>query len=291
MTKHWILAGFLASALAAGCGDRGTPNEQNFEENTVGAPGEGTGGEAGQPGTAAEPAPPVAVGEDSRTTVPPPGVTRREVPPRSEAGSPRPAAPAPGATEATPDRPAARTEEAPARARFRELTIPAGTALPLELTTALSTRTATVEAPVSARLANGVIIDGATVLPAGTVFTGEVIDVQRPGRVEGRARLSIRFTEARVNGAREEIRTNPITFEGEATRGEDATKIGAGAGIGAIIGGIAGGGDGAAKGAAIGGAAGTAAVLATRGREVELASGTDLAATVATSATIQVENR
>jgi hypothetical protein len=179
---------------------------------------------------------------------------------------------------------------APARARFIERTIPAGTALPLELTTALSSTTATVETPVSARLANGVIVDGVTVLPAGTVFSGQVIDVQRPGRVEGKARLSIRFTEARVNGARQDIRTNPITFEGEATRGEDATKIGAGAGIGAIIGGIAGGGDGAAKGAAIGGAAGTAAVLATRGRDVELASGADLAATVATNATFQVEN-
>ena len=45
-------------------------------------------------------------------------------------------------------------------------------------------------------------------------------------------------------------------------------KGGAGAGLGAIVGGIAGGGQGAAIGAVAGG---TGAVLATKGREVEIA--------------------
>jgi hypothetical protein len=91
-----------------------------------------------------------------------------------------------------------------------------------------------------------------------------------------------------MNGAREELRTNPVTFEGEATKGEDATKIGAGAVGGAIIGGILGGGSGAAKGAAIGGAAGTGVVLATRGRDVTLASGADVDSTLATPFYVQV---
>ena len=47
-----------------------------------------------------------------------------------------------------------------------------------------------------------------------------------------------------------------------------------------MVGGILGGGSGAAKGAAIGGAAGTGAVLATRGKDVVLTSGTTLAATL-----------
>jgi hypothetical protein len=79
-----------------------------------------------------------------------------------------------------------------------------------------------------------------------------------------------------------------VTFQGEASKGEDAAKIGAGAGIGAVVGGIIGGGDGAAKGAAIGGAAGTGAVLATRGRDVELPAGSDVNATLASAATIEV---
>jgi hypothetical protein len=170
----------------------------------------------------------------------------------------------------------------------REVTIPANTSLPLELTTAVSSETATVEMPVKARLRQAVLVNGVTALPAGTVFDGTVVEAERSGRVKGRARLVLQFTEATVRGVRERIRTNPITFEAEATKGQDATKVGVGAGIGAIIGGIAGGGSGAAKGAAIGGAAGTGVVLATRGKEVELASGADLPATVSSAATIEV---
>ena len=77
-----------------------------------------------------------------------------------------------------------------------------------------------------------------------------------------------------------------VVFEGE-----DATKVGVGAGIGAAIGGILGGGSGAAKGAAIGGAAGAGAVLATRGREVELASGTNIDATLATPMEVRISVR
>jgi hypothetical protein len=108
-----------------------------------------------------------------------------------------------------------------------------------------------------------------------------VTDVERAGRVQGRSRLAFRFTEAQIAGSTEDLRTNPVVFQGEATKGEDATKIGGGAVGGAIVGGILGGADGAAKGAAIGGAAGTGVVLATRGREVELASGANISATLA----------
>jgi hypothetical protein len=50
-------------------------------------------------------------------------------------------------------------------------------------------------------------------------------------------------------------------------------RIAVGAGAGAIVGGIAGGGSGAAIGAGVGGAA---TVLATKGNEVQLATGTAL---------------
>jgi hypothetical protein len=55
---------------------------------------------------------------------------------------------------------------------------------------------------------------------------------------------------------------------------KDAAIIGGGAAAGAVIGGIAKGGKGAGIGAVIGGVAGTGAVLATKGKEVELAAGT-----------------
>ena len=202
----------------------------------------------------------------------------------------------PAATDADPahglqTRPNASSVAPPRLPQFREVMVPAGTALPLELLTALSSETAQVETPVRARLRQALMMDGYTVLPAGAVLTGTVTDVDRAGRVRGRARLAFVFNEAEVDGGREDLRTNPLTFQGEASKGEDATKIGAGAVGGAIIGGILGGGDGAAKGAAIGGAAGTGAVLATRGKEVTLASGTSLAASLAEPLTVRVSTR
>jgi hypothetical protein len=161
--------------------------------------------------------------------------------------------------------------------------------LSLELTTALSTETAQVETPVTARLRRPVVVDGVTVFPAGAIFHGNVTEVERAGRVRGRSHLAFRFTEVAISGQRDPARTNTLSFDGEATKGEDATKVGAGAGIGAVIGGIVGGGSGAAKGAAIGGAAGAGTVLATRGRDVVLPAGSELTTTLSTPFEIQVE--
>jgi hypothetical protein len=143
--------------------------------------------------------------------------------------------------------------------------------------------------PVTARLRRPVVVDGLTVFPAGSVFHGNVTEVERAGRVKGRAHLAFRFTDVAVNGQRDQARTNVVSFEGEATKSEDATKVGAGAGIGAVIGGIVGGGSGAAKGAAIGGAAGAGTVLATRGREVVLPVGSEVAATLSSPFELRVE--
>ena len=190
---------------------------------------------------------------------------------------------------------APRTPSAPRRSTtpsgataWREVTIPAGTVLRLELQTALSSETAEVETPVRARVRNDVVINGYTAIPAGAIVTGYVTDVERPGRVKGRARLVLRFSEVQVGSTDENLSTNPITFVGEQSKGEDATKVGAGAIGGASIGGVAGGGSGAAKGAAIGAAAGTGAVLATRGKDVTVAAGTALAATPTESVDIRV---
>jgi hypothetical protein len=172
---------------------------------------------------------------------------------------------------------------------YRDVSAPVGTGLSLSLITPLSSETAKIETPVTARLRQPVVVDGYTVIPAGATLHGDVIEVERAGRVKGRSRLVIRFAEVQVNGQRDPLRTNPLTFEGEATKGQDAAKVGGGAGIGAVIGGIVGGASGAAKGAAIGGAAGAGTVLATRGREVELAEGTELNATSSSPYSVRVE--
>jgi len=283
MKTQWMAVAVLSAALAAGCGDKPAENEENnlqSEGTTVDVPQE--------PGTAAN---------LQQAPVEQPAVsTNRDVSARSGKSSQAPSRPAQTAASGAETRAADRVQAeapraaaAPAAPVVRIVTIPAGTTLPLELTTAVSSATAQVETPVSARLRRAVTIDGTTALPAGTVLHGEVSEVERAGRVQGRSRLALRFTSVVIDGRRESLRTNPVSFEGEATKSEDATKIGAGAGIGAAIGGIIGGGSGAAKGAVIGGAAGTGAVLATRGKEVELAAGSDLNPTLASAVDVEVK--
>ena len=217
--------------------------------------------------------------EAAPVTEPAPGPPE-PAPAANATSRPRPTAPSSVRTQARP---------APAKPRFREVTAPPGTELPLELTTAVSSETAQVESPVSARLRRAVVVDGLTIFPAGAVFHGSVTEVERAGRVRGRSHLAFRFTEVTIDEQRDPVSTHSVSFEGEATKSEDATKVGAGAGIGAVIGGILGGGKGAAKGAVIGGAAGAGTVLATRGRDVELAAGSDVNATLASPFGVRVE--
>lgn len=186
----------------------------------------------------------------------------------------------------------AAVEAAPAPAppvpQYREVTLPAGTTLRLRLTSAIASDSSRVEDTVRAQLRQAVSIAGATVLPAGTELIGTVTDVERSGRVKGRARVAYRFNALSHAGERYEIRTAPLSHQAQATKSEDATKIAVGAGAGAAIGALLGGGDGAAKGAAIGGAAGTGTVLATRGEEVKIGSGATVTTRLTAPVTIRV---
>jgi hypothetical protein len=277
MKIQWTAAVVLSVAMTAACGEKPAGNTQNSPDNdgtTVSVPQE--------PGAAAnlQPPPPEQPVVSSNRD----GSSR----PSNSVGTtsrPRTTEPARPVERLQPEAPRATAAPVPT---VRIVTIPVGTVLPLELTTAVSSATAEVETPVSARLRRAVIVDGTTALPAGSIVHGEVSEVDRAGRVQGRSRLALRFTSVVIDGRRESLRTNPVAFEGEATKSEDATKIGAGAGIGAAIGGLLGGGSGAAKGAVIGGAAGTGAVLATRGKDVELASGATLDPTLASAAEVEV---
>jgi len=194
-----------------------------------------------------------------------------------------------GAAPGAPTAPAAPAPPPPPPApRFREVTLPAGTELPLKLESALASDTSAVEDPVRASLRHSIVVDEVTVLPAGTNLRGVVTGVQRSAKVKGRASLAFRFTSLAVDDESYDIRTSSVAREAAGTKKKDATKIGIGAGAGAIIGGIAGGGKGAAIGTAIGGGAGTGMVLATRGEEVRLAAGTPVTVKLSEALTVRV---
>ncbi len=194
----------------------------------------------------------------------------------------------PGSAAATSGTATEAAAPAAALPEFREVTVPSGTELRLQLRSGVASDTSKVEDAVRAELRQAVSIDGKTVLPAGTELTGAVTDVERSGRVKGRAHVAYRFNSLNYQGERYPITTAPLSHTAEATKGKDATKIAIGAGAGAAVGALLGGGSGAAKGAAIGGAGGTGAVLATRGEEVRVGSGATVTTRLTAPLTVRV---
>jgi hypothetical protein len=177
---------------------------------------------------------------------------------------------------------------APARPVYRDVTLPSGTPLPLSLTSSMASDTSAVEDAVTAELTRPVVIDGREVLPAGTKVAGHVTEVDDSGRVKGRAMIAFRFTSVQTGDEQYDVQTAALSRVAPATKREDATKIGIGAGAGAAIGGLLGGKDGAAKGAAIGGGAGTGVVLATTGKEMRLAPGADVTSQLTAPLTVRI---
>ncbi len=262
-----LLTALVAAAIAVGCGGDPAPAGDGTAPpppaQDAQAPAQTD--EAAPAADAPAPAPPAPSGDDS-------------------------AAPAPGGrspvSRLTPD--AAPGGTAAAAPTIRPITLPAGTELPLRLETALASDTASLEDPVRATLRRDVAVDGVKVLPAGTVLRGVVTVAERSGKVKGRARLAFRFTDVEVDGESYRIRTSSVIRNARGTKKEDATKIGIGAGAGAIVGGIVGGGKGAAIGSAVGAGAGTGAVLATRGEEVQLSSGTPVTVRLSEAVPVRV---
>lgn len=173
---------------------------------------------------------------------------------------------------------------------YREVTVPSGTTLSVELTTGVASDTSQVEDAVRGRVRQAIRIDGVEAVPAGSTVIGNVTSAQPAAKVKGQASIGFRFNTIDLpgDGGRERISTATYSRVAGATKKKDATKIGVGAGAGAIIGGILGGGSGAAKGAVIGGGAGTAVVLGTKGDEVGLPAGTPVTIRLTAPLTVRI---
>ena len=176
------------------------------------------------------------------------------------------------------------------RLTTREVTVPAGTPLPIILDTSVSSNTSRVEQPVRAHVSRDVRLDNEIVIPAGSEVYGNVTAVRRAGKVKGRSYIAMRLTSLVPRGSNERysIDTGRIARTGRATKKKDAIKIGAPAAGGAAIGALIGGKKGALIGAGAGGGAGTAVVLSTRGEEVGIGRGAPLTLRLAAPMTVRV---
>ncbi len=203
-----------------------------------------------------------------------------------------PAAPATSEPHSAPVETASLSPMAAAAPAPHALRVAEGTKIRFTINQGLSSKTAREGDDFSGVVSQSVRQGDQVVIPEGSVIRGRVSHVQRPGRVKGRGELGLRFDELELpNGetydlsasltSLDESEKESVDEEGQVksqgTKTRDAATIGGGAGIGAIIGAIAGGGKGAAIGAGGGAAAGAGLVLLTRGKDVELKRGSELA--------------
>ncbi|OLC41962.1 MAG: hypothetical protein AUI64_01830 [Acidobacteria bacterium 13_1_40CM_2_64_6] len=206
------------------------------------------------------------------------------------AASTAPAAAASVDASGRPVATAGRTEPV-ATVAIREVTIPAGTRLPIVLDTSVGSDTSKVEEAVQAHLSQPIVVHGQTVLAEGSRLSGVVTDATQSGKVKGLAHVAVRFNTLTPRGDDERytIRTGPVARTASGTKKRDAMEIGIPAAGGAVVGGLLGGKKGAVIGGAAAGGAGTAVVLNQRGKEVRLGKGAALTLRLTEPLTIRVK--
>jgi hypothetical protein len=164
--------------------------------------------------------------------------------------------------------------------------VPNGTSLEAVLNQDLNTKTIQEGDPVSLVVRSPRQYENA-------VLEGTVTNVERSGRVSGRAGISLDFDRIRLSngesyrfaGYVDSIRVpggDNVRVDNEGSVRDDdsqttktVTRTGIGAALGAVIGAIAGGGKGAAIGAAVGGGAGAGSVFVQGRDDLELRNGTE----------------
>lgn len=150
------------------------------------------------------------------------------------------------------------------------INLPSGTTLMVLMIDAVGTDTSQIGDTFSASIREPVIVNGKTVIAKGTKVQGRVETLDEPGRVKGKAAISLVLTQLVRGDKIYRIVTEPFSAQAESGTKGDAVKVGGGAALGALVGAIAGGKKGAAVGAGVGAGAGTAAVLVTKGAKLRI---------------------
>lgn len=177
-----------------------------------------------------------------------------------------------------------------------QVIVPVNTTIPLELRNTLTSRTAYAGQAVYCTTIYPITVNNRIVIPVGSYVKGLITRVMRPGRVKGKAQIGLRFEEITLpSGVTKPLRATLSGFggngkegfspkegkiQGESSKGKDAEIVAItaaeGAGIGSVAG-ISGGhsGVGAGVGGTAGALGGLVYVLATRGKELVIAQGTN----------------
>jgi hypothetical protein len=198
----------------------------------------------------------------SKPQQPPPAPIVRNAPPMPQQ--------APVAQSAPPPQPQA--PPPPPQPVVHNITLPAGTPIPVRITQSLDSGTTQTGDKFTGAIASDIVVDGMVVLPQGAPVTGHVDQAQDAAHFKGSSLLTISLTSISHHGERIEVSTEQYSKEGAGRGKNTAEKTGGGAAVGAILGGILGGGKGAAIGAVTGGGVGAGVNGVTRGQQVQIPS-------------------
>ena len=213
-------------------------------------------------------------------SAPPAPVTPPTIQPTPASPEPPPPAPAPTEVASRPEPPAIPPPP-------RQVTLNAGTLIPVRLIDGLSTQRNNAGDTFAGSLDQPLMVDGLVIAERGSRVEGRVVTADKGGKVSGVASLAVQLTRIHLSdGQTVSVQSENFERHAEQTRGTDAAKVGGGAAIGAIIGAIAGGGKGAAIGAGAGGGLGAGDVLLTRGKPATLPSETRISFRLSTPVTI-----
>lgn len=165
--------------------------------------------------------------------------------------------------------------------------VPAGTEIPVILSSAINSRVANPGDEFEASVATDILVDNEVAIPKDSHVTGTVVNAKKQGTFKGEAILSVKLTRLEVRGKGYMIATNTYggTQKGKGKR--TAVVTGGGTAVGALIGGLAGGGKGAAIGAGVGAGGGLAASGTTGGKNVEFPAESRITFKLAESVTIE----
>ena len=168
------------------------------------------------------------------------------------------------------------------------MTIPRGTTLAFALDDSVGSATSRVDERVRAHLTRPVVVNGASVVPAGSEMSGAVVDAKPSQRVKGRAQVGIRFDTLCDAGETYSMVTPTIVRTAPSQMTKDAITVAIPAAAGALLGGVLAGGKGAVIGGAVGGGAGAGYALSQRGSDIVLGAGTALTVKLLEPITLRV---
>lgn len=244
-----FIALLLAVVLGTGCHKNDKPNPETPPANTPAA---------AQPAAPEQSAPNAVQAPQTQPAPSPQGAQLSPAQSQATTSVPGQAAPAGAPVQA----------QSPAAAPLP--VVPAGTVLRVRMNQTINVKHASSGEPFSGTVVDPILVDGNTVVPAGSTAEGIVVRAHKRGRFKGASVLQLTLTGLNVNGQHYRIETSSLTRTKKGKGKRTAAFIGGGSGLGMLIGGVATGGVGLVVGGLAGAGAGTGVAAFTGNKDITI---------------------